>query len=109
MSCIMIVIIIVILLKYIGHGECVRFVKSFGLPTLVLGGGGYTIRNVSRCWAYETAVLLDETVSNDIPYNEYFEYYAPSFKLHLEPNRELENCNSRSYLDDIKYNNMIHI
>ena len=27
-----------------GHGECTRFVKSFGLPTLVLGGGGYTIK-----------------------------------------------------------------
>ena len=27
-----------------GHGACVEFVKSFGLPTLVLGGGGYTIR-----------------------------------------------------------------
>ncbi|KMS93989.1 hypothetical protein BVRB_025910, partial [Beta vulgaris subsp. vulgaris] len=38
-----------------GHGEAVRFVKSFGLPTLVLGGGGYNIRNVSRCWAYETS------------------------------------------------------
>jgi len=31
-----------------GHGEAVKFVKSFGLPTLVLGGGGYNIRNVSR-------------------------------------------------------------
>ncbi len=29
-----------------GHGECCRFVKSFGLPTLVLGGGGYTIKFV---------------------------------------------------------------
>lgn len=25
-----------------GHAECVRFVKSFGLPLLLLGGGGYT-------------------------------------------------------------------
>ena len=24
---------------------------------LVLGGGGYTMRNVSRCWAFETARL----------------------------------------------------
>ena len=30
--------------------ECVKYVKGFGLPTLVLGGGGYTIRNVARCW-----------------------------------------------------------
>ena len=32
-----------------GHGECVRYVKSFGVPLLVVGGGGYNIRNVSRC------------------------------------------------------------
>ena len=31
-----------------GHAECVRFVKSFNLPTLVVGGGGYTLRNVPR-------------------------------------------------------------
>ena len=33
-----------------GHGKCVDFVKSFNIPTLVLGGGGYTVRNVARCW-----------------------------------------------------------
>jgi acetoin utilization deacetylase AcuC-like enzyme len=31
---------------------------SFGLPTLVLGGGGYKINNVARCWAYETGRIL---------------------------------------------------
>ncbi|RLN62491.1 hypothetical protein BBJ28_00012489 [Nothophytophthora sp. Chile5] len=86
-----------------GHGECVRFVKGFGLPTLVLGGGGYTIRNVSRAWAYETSILLDEEVSNNIPYNDYFEFYAPSFKLHLEPDPDMENANSREYLEEYKY------
>ncbi|RLN91859.1 hypothetical protein BBJ28_00015880 [Nothophytophthora sp. Chile5] len=86
-----------------GHGECVRFVKGFGLPTLVLGGGGYTIRNVSRAWAYETSILLDEEVSNNIPYNDYFEFYAPSFKLHLEPDPDMENANSKEYLEEYKY------
>ncbi|EHB08651.1 Histone deacetylase 1 [Heterocephalus glaber] len=28
-----------------GHAKCVEFVKSFNLPMLMLGGGGYTIRN----------------------------------------------------------------
>ena len=46
-----------------------KVVKSFGLPMLVLGGGGYTKKNVARCWTHETAVLLDEQLSNDIPYN----------------------------------------
>ncbi|RHY51727.1 hypothetical protein DYB30_010360, partial [Aphanomyces astaci] len=76
---------------------------------MVLGGGGYTIRNVSRCWAYETAVCLDEQVSNDIPFNEYFEYYAPTFKLHLDPNSDLENCNSRAYLEDVKIKIFEHL
>ena len=32
----------------LGHAECVNYVRSFNVPTLVLGGGGYTVRNVSR-------------------------------------------------------------
>ena len=48
--------------------ECVKFVKSFNVPTLVLGGGGYTVKNVARCWTYETALLLDTEVSNELPY-----------------------------------------
>ena len=36
--------------KLFGCSECVKFVRSFNLPMLVLGGGGYTIRNVARCW-----------------------------------------------------------
>lgn len=26
-------------------------VRGWALPTLVLGGGGYTVANVARCWA----------------------------------------------------------
>ncbi|KAG7381547.1 Histone deacetylase 3 [Phytophthora pseudosyringae] len=85
-----------------GHGECVRFVKGFGLPMLVVGGGGYRIRNVSRAWAYETSILLNQEVSNDIPYNDYFEFYAPDFKLHLVPDKELKNDNTKEYLEKHK-------
>lgn len=35
---------------YFSYRECVEFVKSFRIPLLVLGGGGYTVRNVARCW-----------------------------------------------------------
>ena len=34
------------------------------------------IRNVSRCWTYETSLMVDETLSNDLPYNG--ESYTPS-------------------------------
>jgi acetoin utilization deacetylase AcuC-like enzyme len=43
-----------------GHGHCVKKIKSFGIPLMMLGGGGYTVQNVARCWAYETGVALGE-------------------------------------------------
>lgn len=46
----------------LGHADCVRFVKKFNIPMLVLGGGGYTIRNVSRAWAYETGVIIGQEI-----------------------------------------------
>jgi histone deacetylase 1/2 len=80
-----------------GHAECVRFVRSFGLPTLVLGGGGYTIRNVARCWANETATVLGETLPDYIPPNDFIEYFRPDYRLHLDP-APVENLNSKEYL-----------
>lgn len=59
-----------------GHADCVKLMKSYGVPLLVLGGGGYTIRNVSRCWAFETATLLDTPIPDEIPRNDYFDYYG---------------------------------
>lgn len=56
-----------------GHANCVNFVKSFNLPVLVLGGGGYTMRNVSRTWAYETGLLVGQHMGPDLPYNDYYE------------------------------------
>ena len=43
-----------------GHAAALAYVKSFGVPMLVLGGGGYTMTNVCRCWTYETAVLVGQ-------------------------------------------------
>ena len=84
-----------------GHADCVAFVKSFNIPTLVLGGGGYTLRNVPRLWAYETAVLLDTPVKDTLPYNDYFEYYGPDYRLHL-PVSNMQNLNTPRYIDDMK-------
>ena len=56
-----------------GHANCVNFVKSFNLPVLVLGGGGYTMRNVSRTWAYETGLLVGQKLSSTLPYNDYYD------------------------------------
>ena len=40
-----------------GHSACLEFLARYNVPMLVLGGGGYTMRNVSRCWMFETARL----------------------------------------------------
>lgn len=47
-----------------GHGNCVEYVKSFGLPMLMLGGGGYTLRNVARAWTYETSIMVGKEIPN---------------------------------------------
>ncbi|KAB0791481.1 hypothetical protein PPYR_03281 [Photinus pyralis] len=84
-----------------GHGECVKFVRDLNVPTLVVGGGGYTLRNVARCWTYETSLLVDEEISNELPYTEYLEFFAPDFTLHPEVVTRQENANSRQYLEAI--------
>ena len=113
-----------------GHGKCVEFVKKYNLPLLLVGGGGYTIRNVARCWTHETAVALNCEIPNgmisklfywlasyyfiinlyfylfflslsELPYNDYFEYFGPDFKLHISPSN-MANQNSPEYLEKIK-------
>ncbi|XP_015244324.1 probable histone deacetylase 1-B [Cyprinodon tularosa] len=84
-----------------GHAKCVEYIKSFNLPLLMLGGGGYTIRNVARCWTFETAVALDSSIPNELPYNDYFEYFGPDFKLHISPSN-MTNQNTNEYLEKIK-------
>uniref|UniRef100_A0A3B4U4R3 Histone deacetylase 2 n=1 Tax=Seriola dumerili TaxID=41447 RepID=A0A3B4U4R3_SERDU len=84
-----------------GHAKCVEYMKSFNLPLLMLGGGGYTIRNVARCWTYETSVALDTDIPDELPYNDYFEYFGPDFKLHISPSN-MTNQNTQEYMDKIK-------
>ncbi|KXX79844.1 Histone deacetylase RPD3 [Madurella mycetomatis] len=84
-----------------GHANCVNYVRSFNLPTLVLGGGGYTMRNVSRTWAYETGRLVGVEMDPVLPYNEYYEYYGPDYELDVRSSN-MENANSYEYLEKIK-------
>lgn len=108
-----------------GHGECklfefrlffqsihfflhfiitgVKFMKKYNIPLLVLGGGGYTPKNVARAWTYETSVLVNEQINNEIPYSEYFEYFAPDFTLLLDKpcGENVHNANTKNYLENI--------
>ncbi|TNV80740.1 hypothetical protein FGO68_gene14297 [Halteria grandinella] len=84
-----------------GHGNCVKLIKSWGLPMLVLGGGGYTIKNVARCWANETAICLNTELDDNIPMNDFYEFYGNDFKLNFKPKDE-PNHNTKEYLDFIQ-------
>ncbi|KAL9274412.1 Histone deacetylase 6-like protein [Drosera capensis] len=89
-----------------GHADCLAFLRSFNVSLMVFSGGGYTIRNVARCWCYErenafiyraNAVLLVDSRSlilptavavgverdNKLPYDEYYEYFGPDYNLHI--------------------------
>ncbi|MES1913785.1 MAG: hypothetical protein MHM6MM_005943 [Cercozoa sp. M6MM] len=82
-----------------GHGRALDFMRRQRLPVLVLGGGGYTCASVSRCWTYETGLLLDMSLTNQLPYNPYMHCFGPDFKLHLSPLSNLRNDNSRTRVD----------
>uniref|UniRef100_A0AC34REB1 Histone deacetylase n=1 Tax=Panagrolaimus sp. JU765 TaxID=591449 RepID=A0AC34REB1_9BILA len=88
-----------------GHGECVRYVKSLGIPFMMVGGGGYTLRNVARCWTYETSIVTeqDDVINNAIPdTTEYREFFAPEYTLCPDLPRRIENGNSKEYLNALK-------
>ncbi|AFM98024.1 histone deacetylase domain-containing protein [Encephalitozoon hellem] len=87
-------------LSHLGHSRCIKFVQSFNIPLILLGGGGYTIGNVSKAWAYGTSVVLDVDIPREIPYNEYFDYYAPTYKIDV-PTSNMANQNTRESLEDI--------
>jgi len=89
-----------------GHGEAVNYVKSFGIPMLMLGGGGYTLRNIPRCWAYETSIAVGEELADELPENEYMDYFGPDYRLHF-PVNNMENENTKEYMDFI-LNKVMH-
>ncbi|KAJ6226251.1 histone deacetylase rpd3 [Anaeramoeba flamelloides] len=84
-----------------GHGKCVHYVRNLGKPLLVLGGGGYTPKNVARCWTYETSLLLNETdLPNELPQTNYSSDFPQEKYLHIEK-CEMVNLNKKSMLDDL--------
>lgn len=87
-----------------GHANCVQYLRKSGLPLILLGGGGYTIKNVSRTWAYETACALgiEDTIDRKLPWNSYFEWFGPRYRLEVAENN-MDDLNPKDgYLDSIK-------
>jgi histone deacetylase 1/2 len=55
------------------------------LPLILLGGGGYTIENVARCWAYETGRVVGMDCEGQIPaHDEFISHYQEGSTLHFD-------------------------
>ena len=85
-----------------GHATNLDFLKSFGVPLLLLGGGGYTMRNVARCWAFETGRMLGVDMEDTIPESalKEYNYYQDTSKLRIQVSN-MKNANTREDLDKI--------
>lgn len=72
-------------LSMYGHAHCVQFLRAQNVPLILLGGGGYTVKNVARTWTYETACALgiEDTIDPSLPWNEYFEWFGPRYRLEV--------------------------
>ncbi|EIE22949.1 histone deacetylase 3 [Coccomyxa subellipsoidea C-169] len=92
-----------------GHAECQQYMMSFGLPMLVLGGGGYNIASVARCWAYETGRILGVELEDELPENDHQSLFQPGAKLHLPLPENLENLNTRQYLENLQRKIFVNI
>ena len=46
-------------------------------------------------------MALNVDIANELPYNDYFEYFGPDFKLHISPSN-MPNQNTQEYMDKIK-------
>ena len=60
----------------------------------------------SRCWSYETSILLGQEAEielpSKIPYNDYYEYFKKGdYELQLTKS-PAENLNTVKYLDDYR-------
>ncbi|XP_068690376.1 histone deacetylase 8-like [Montipora foliosa] len=80
-----------------GIGECVKRLMDWNLPLLLLGGGGYNVKNAARCWTYLTSIVLNQSLSSDIPEHENFLAYGPDYQLDVPPSRR-QDMNSKEDL-----------
>ncbi|KAF8324582.1 histone deacetylase complex, catalytic component RPD3 [Cantharellus anzutake] len=87
-----------------GHADCVRFLRKANVPLVLLGGGGYTVRNVSCVWTYETAcaIGIDRDLDPNLPYNEYLEWFGPRYRLEVQTNNMSDENVQKNYLESTK-------
>ncbi|EQB61607.1 histone deacetylase 3 [Vairimorpha apis BRL 01] len=84
-----------------GHAACLNYVKNHNIPLMILGGGGYTLNNVARCWSFETAMICG-IEPLDIPKDNFFySFFSPDYIFNPLFKKNFENKNNKEYLDSL--------
>ena len=56
-----------LMLSSVGFGKLVEEFSRMGLPWLAMGGGGYDLRAVARCWTLAYGIMMGREWPDDIP------------------------------------------
>ncbi|GIL69817.1 hypothetical protein Vretifemale_631 [Volvox reticuliferus] len=93
-----------------GHSNCLEFLAKFNVPMLILGGGGYTLRNVARCWCYETGRMMNIDLPDGLPDKalDEFNMYLDTQRLRIAVSN-MKNANERQELEQIKTAALEHL
>ena len=54
---------------------------------------------MANCWTYETVVPFEWEIPSELPYNDFFEYFGPDFKLHIEQHEQ----RTSKYMNKIRW------
>lgn len=89
-------------MTHLGHSHCVQYVRAKNIPLILVGGGGYTVKNASRAWAYETACALgiEKDIDPKLPWNDYFEWFGPRYRLEVLATNAVDE-NTDEYVNKI--------
>ncbi|KAF4668248.1 Histone deacetylase 8 [Perkinsus chesapeaki] len=91
-----------------GHATAVQELRRLGIPTLVLGGGGYSLTSVAKCWSMETAVWLNRgepflspgAEDTSIPSSDqYYVRYDACPSVHVKAQSNLKEHNTRDSVE----------
>ncbi|KAK0477696.1 hypothetical protein IW261DRAFT_1594485 [Armillaria novae-zelandiae] len=94
-----------------GHAHSVQYLRKKNVPLILLGGGGYTVKNVARTWMYKTACALgiEDTIDPNLPWSEYFEWFGPRYHWEVvASNMEDMNVKDGS-LEQVRINALEHL
>ncbi|KAF8056680.1 histone deacetylase 8 [Lyophyllum atratum] len=95
-----------------GLGNVVRCALGWGVPVMLLGGGGYNTPNAARAWASLTSIALNDPLQLEMPIPDHtaFPLYGPSFTLDV-PAGTMQDQNTDAYLQDVErcFAEVVHI